>query len=80
MWADDSEAIASELSRARRTDEKSLIASCLGQPAAKVTTHRTGADDILILQSTHKGRIKIVGQSSGSTHRLLVYHQPRRNI
>jgi hypothetical protein len=45
MWADDSKAIASQLSRARRTDEKSHIASCLGQPATKVTTRRTGADD-----------------------------------
>jgi hypothetical protein len=45
MTADESEAIASQLSRARRTDEKNHIASCLVQPATKVTTHRTGADD-----------------------------------
>jgi hypothetical protein len=45
MTADESEAIPSQLSRARRTDEKNHIASCLGQPATQVTTHRTGADD-----------------------------------
>ena len=45
MWADDSEAISAELFRARRTNEKSHIAPSLGQPATKVTTHRTGPDD-----------------------------------
>jgi hypothetical protein len=53
MWADDSEAIVSELSRARRTDEKSHIASSLGQSATKVTTHRTGADD----KDSHGGEV-----------------------
>jgi hypothetical protein len=45
MRTDESEAIASQLSRARRTDETNHIAFCLGQPATKVNTHRTGADD-----------------------------------
>ena len=35
MWADDSKAIESELSRARRTDEKSHIASCLASRPPK---------------------------------------------
>jgi hypothetical protein len=52
MTADESEAIASQLSRARRTDEKNHIASCLGQPATKVTTHRTGADDKAVVGGT----------------------------
>ena len=42
MRADDSEAIMTELSRARWTNEKSHIASCLNQPTTKVTTHRAG--------------------------------------
>jgi hypothetical protein len=45
MWADDSEAILTELFRARWTDEKGHIAPSLGKPAAKVATDRTGADD-----------------------------------
>jgi hypothetical protein len=45
MWADDSEAISTELSRARWVNEKSHIAPGLGQAATKVTTDRTGADD-----------------------------------
>src|SRR6266404_3794309 len=45
MWADDSEAISAELFRARRTNEKSHVAPGLGQPATKVTAHRTGPDD-----------------------------------
>src|SRR5206468_11732635 len=45
MWADDSEAISTEPFRARWANEKSHIAPCLGQPATKVTTHRTSADD-----------------------------------
>jgi hypothetical protein len=45
MRADDSEAISTELFRARWTNEKSYIAPRLGQPATKVTTHRTSADD-----------------------------------
>jgi hypothetical protein len=59
MWADNSEAIASELSRARWTDEKSHIAPCLGQPATKVTTHRTGADD----KDPHSGRHEVLVES-----------------
>lgn len=53
MWADESEAIASQLSRARRMDEKNHIASCLGQPATKVTTLRTGAND----KDSHCGEV-----------------------
>jgi hypothetical protein len=45
MWADDSETIPAELFRARWANEKSHIAPGLGQPATKVTTNRTGADD-----------------------------------
>ena len=65
MWADDSEAISSELFRAHWANEKSHIASRLGQSATKVTTHRTGADD----KDPHggmflvDGRLLIVGRS-----------------
>ena len=45
MRADDSEAISTKLFRARWSNEKSHVAPGLGQPATKVTTHRTGADD-----------------------------------
>jgi len=45
MRADDSEAILTELFRTRWTNEKSHIAPSLSQPATKVTTHRTSADD-----------------------------------
>jgi hypothetical protein len=45
MRADDSETIATELLRARWTNEKSHIAPRLGQSATKVTTHRTSADN-----------------------------------
>src|SRR6476661_4793497 len=117
MRADDSEAISSELFRTRWTNEKSHIAPRLSQPATKVTTHRTGADDkdpqihqlsyhslglrtasvnaqsnqlgiqlfrggidLLILQSTHQGRRKIVGHSSCPGGRLFIDHQSHRNI
>jgi hypothetical protein len=57
MWADDSEAISTELFRARWANEKSHIAPCLGQPATKVTTHRTGADD----KDPHGGKFLVDG-------------------
>jgi len=53
VWADDSEAISAELFRARRTSKKSHVASGLGQPPTKVTTHRTGADD----KNPHGGEV-----------------------
>ena len=45
MWADDSEAISTELSRALWANKKSDIAPGLGKPAAKVAADRTGADN-----------------------------------
>jgi hypothetical protein len=66
MTADESEAIASQLSRARRTDEKNHIASCLGQPATKVTTRRTGVDDKAVVGGTKQPtRLAGFGQKSG---------------
>ena len=45
MRADNSEAILTELFRTRWTNEKSHIAPGLSQPATKVPTYRTSADD-----------------------------------
>jgi len=39
-----------------------------------------GRGDLRILQSTHKGRRKIVNQPSCPTRRILIDHQPNRNI
>ena len=49
--ADNSETIATELLRARRTNKKSHIAPRLSQSATKVTTHPTSADD----EDSHSG-------------------------
>src|SRR5439155_26328816 len=45
MRADDAKTILSELFLPRWTNEEGHVAPGLGQPATKVTTHRTGADD-----------------------------------
>jgi hypothetical protein len=68
MRADESEAIASQLSRARRTDEKNHIASCLGQPATKVNTHRTNADDKAVVSGT-----KLPTTLAGLRHKSGIY-------
>ena len=53
MRADNSETIATELLRARWTNKKSHIAPRLSQPATKVTTHSTSADD----KDSHSGEV-----------------------
>jgi hypothetical protein len=53
MWADDSEAISTELFRPRWTDEEGHVAPGLGEPATKVAAYRTGADD----KDSHGGEV-----------------------